>query len=100
MSDRTLCIVFLLILLFLIVIYAFILFECWRKQIFMFGKYKPDPVPLNAFSPQGTVTILGADEIARRQKALACLQENGIENFNRLCADILVAPEVEENPIS
>lgn len=100
MSDRTLCIILLLILLLLLVIYAFFLFECWRRQVFMFGKFKPDPVPANAFQPQGTVTMLGADEILRRRKALTCLQENGIENFNRLCADILITPEVEENPIS
>lgn len=66
----------------------------------MFGKYKPGPVPVNAFQPQGKVTALTADEIDRRRKALTCLQEVGIENFNRLCADILVAPEVEENPFS
>jgi len=100
MSDRTLSIIFLLILLFIFLIYGFFLFECWRRQAFIFGKFKPDPVPANAFQPQGKVTLLSADEIARRQEALKCLQESGIENFNRLCADILVAPEVEENPFS
>ncbi len=54
----------------IMIIYAVVMFEMYRRKQFIFADYViPDP-PGVSFRPQGSIKALTADEIAHRNKVI------------------------------
>lgn len=87
MEEKWIILIVVALFIIFLIIYVIILYETWKKETFVFAPYEaPDP-PSNAFKPQGKLTPLTADQIARNQKYLECLEKNGVKNFDKMCSN-------------
>lgn len=65
-SEKMICIVLVVVLLIIMLIYAIAIFECHKRQIFIFKPYIPKTPPGNVIFPMGAVTQLTAEEQEER----------------------------------
>jgi hypothetical protein len=71
MSSKGLCIGILIFIFIIMIVYVIVMFECARKQSFIFKKYVPKTPPGSSFHPLGGVRPLTQEEIDQRNKIIA-----------------------------
>lgn len=69
-GERTLILVIVGIFFLSMIVFIIYLFECYKKQTFLFKSYVAPGPPTNGFEPLGVITSLTPDQQAARKAAL------------------------------
>jgi hypothetical protein len=69
MGNKEIITGILIFLIISLIVYIIVIYECYKRQIFIFTPYQPPPAPSNAIY-MGTITQLTPDEIQTRNDAI------------------------------
>lgn len=79
MSDKTISLIILSIVVFIVIVYTLVIWECHKNEVFIFAPYDFTP-NYPAFQPLGEIISLSPDEQAARNAAIDKSLKDGTQS--------------------